>query len=61
MATANAQNLSLEQKIANTIAGHKMAGFDVTDEHRDFLRKLATDEMTVDQLVAEIRSKNADD
>ena len=49
----------VERKIDNAVAGHTVAGFDVTDEHRAMLRKIAAGELSSDQVIAEIQAKNA--
>ena len=49
----------LEAMVANAVAGHKMAGFDITEDDRVMLRKVLTGELTGDQIVAKVRAKNA--
>jgi hypothetical protein len=48
-----------EAQIASTVAGHKMAGFDVTEADREMLRAQTRGEITVEQVVAEIKAANA--
>lgn len=60
MATTKTQtDVHTEAKIAATVAGHKMAGFDVTDADREMLRAHARGELTTEQVIEEIKAANA--
>lgn len=50
--------VDVERKIANVAAGHKMAGFDVTDADREMISKIVKGEVAADQVVAEILAEN---
>jgi len=45
--------------IASVVAGHKMAGFDVTEADREMLRAHRRGEITTEQIIAEIKAFNA--
>lgn len=53
----------IRNKVAAVAAGHKMAGFDVTDEDREAGRAIIAGELDADtevaRLVAEARAANA--
>lgn len=57
--TKTPTDLETEAQIASTAAGHKMAGFDVTEADREMLRAQSRGEITVEQVVAEIKAANA--
>ncbi|MGL5829374.1 MAG: hypothetical protein ACRC0L_07380 [Angustibacter sp.] len=44
----------IEAEITQTMTGHVLAGFRITDEHRQIARRIITGERTADQIVAEI-------
>lgn len=43
-----------EQAIRNVIASLEMEGFEITDDTRDFLRRVADGEATPEELVKEV-------
>lgn len=48
-----------EAQIAATVAGHKMAGFDVTEADREMLRARRRGEITTEQIIEDIKAANA--
>lgn len=60
MATTKSHtNAETEAQIASTVAGHKMAGFDVTEADRESLRARRRGEITTEQIIEEIKAANA--
>lgn len=60
MATAKSRlSAEAEAQISNTVAGHKMAGFDVTEADREMLRAHRRGEMTTEQVIEEVKAANA--
>jgi hypothetical protein len=52
-------NAEVEAQIANAVAGHKTAGFDVTEADREMLRARRRGEITTEQIIEEIKAANA--
>lgn len=48
-----------EAQIANAVAGHKLAGFDIMEADREMLRARRRGEITTEQIIEEIKTANA--
>lgn len=60
MASTNTRtDAETEASIASVVAGHVMAGFDVTEDDREMLRAHRRGEITTEQIIAEIKATNA--
>lgn len=49
--------MTIEQSIRNVIASFEMEGFEIDDNTREMLRKVANKEATPEELIKEIKSK----
>lgn len=56
--TKKLSSAEIEGKVANVVAGHKMAGFDITDENREMVREIIIGELTADDVVARVKARN---